>query len=330
MTLRRNALGTALGLLVTLPSALAACSPDDGGPGGSKIVVGLQADQGVGIQRVEVEATVDGVKVDTQSFAVQTGVFPKEMPVTGAPGGQLEVRVRGFGADPATPIVTRVGRARIQADTKLMRLKLDARCVGGPPVFGGAPPPATATCADGLTCVAGGCASPDVVLEGYAPGWPDAEPDICRPANAGAPEVILGTGQTDWAPLADGQVVELEQGPQGGNHIWVSARMKNLKRSGSRTLITGGLASGGEPIPPSAFVFTYDRDEGAYCKIFGLRFQVDAGASDLRDAYKRFLGQELDVTVEVIDATGASAKSTKRLRIAERRLCADGTYTTCN
>lgn len=323
--LARIARPLALALAAVAP--LVACSPSVDPPTsqGSGVVVGLQADDGLGLQRVEVEAKVDGVSVERRTIAVQAGSFPMEIALGGAPGAAVEVTVQAFGVgDTTLPALSRVGRAAIPVDKKLMRMKLDARCMSAPALRGSAP-----ACGDGLTCVAGACAPPDVTLEGYGPGWPDAEPDICRPANAGAPEVILGTGQTDWAPLKDGQLVELEQGPQGGNHVWVSARMKNLKRSGSRTVVTGAVV-GGEALPPAAFIFTYDRDEGAYCKIFGLRFQVDAGAGDMREAYKRLLGKEIDVTVEVIDPTGARASSTKRLKIADRRLCADGTYTTCN
>ena len=54
-------------------------------------------------------------------------------------------------------------------------------------------------------------------------------------------ELFLGTGQTDFSPLNDGQTLQLERGPQGGHHIWIAARMKNLRQSGSRTTLTAKL-----------------------------------------------------------------------------------------
>jgi hypothetical protein len=138
--------------------------------------------------------------------------------------------------------------------------------------------------------------------------------------------VILGTGQTDYLPLGDEQELRLEKGPQGGHHIWIAVRMRNLTQSGSVTTISATLPD--EPdvaVPSTAFVFTFDRDEGPYCKLWGLRYQVDSGASDLRTAYKRFLGKRLTVTVEVTDRAGVSASSTRTIRIAPLLLCPDGT-----
>ena len=164
-------------------------------------------------------------------------------------------------------------------------------------------------------------------LEDYAPDWAAAPPDICRPAKHGPPEVVVGTGQTDYAGLADGQVLQLEKGPQGGHHIWIALRMRNLRQSGSTTTITSRIEGdpAAAPVPPASYVFTFDRDEGSYCKLWGLRYQVDVGASDLRAEYKRFLGKKLAVTVEVADSTGAKGSGTKIVQLADKLLCPDGT-----
>ena len=184
------------------------------------------------------------------------------------------------------------------------------------------------------TSSAGRCASEDVTfdqLEDYDPSWPTSPPDICRPANHGPPELFLGTGQTDFAPVSDNQTLQLERGPQGGHHIWVAARMRNLRQSGSRTTLTAKLVDDPtSPISPAAYVFTFDRDEGNFCKLWGLRFQLDSGATNLAADYKRFLGKKLEVTVEVVDSTGAKAAATKVVLIADKLLCPDGTTTSCN
>jgi hypothetical protein len=172
---------------------------------------------------------------------------------------------------------------------------------------------------------------PDDRLTDYAADWATAPPaDACRPANPGPPEVVLGTGQTDYAPLADGQSVQLELGPQGGHHFWLAVRMKNLRQSGSTTALTSVLDGDPVPGPPMSVVFDYNVDEGSYCKIWGLRYQVDLGAVNLGTAYKRFLGKRASVTVDVTDTTGAHASSTRSVQIAETLLCPDGTTTSCD
>jgi hypothetical protein len=107
--------------------------------------------------------------------------------------------------------------------------------------------------------------------------------------------------------------------------------MRNLRQSGSPTTLTAKLLDDPtSPIAPAAYVFTFDRDEGNYCKLFGLRFQLDSGATDLAADYKRFLGKQVAVTVAVTDSTKATATSTKTVQIADKLLCSDGTTTTCN
>jgi hypothetical protein len=210
---------------------------------------------------------------------------------------------------------------------KLLRIQLDSRCV----TLGGGGPQAP-VCAAPQTCLSGRCQPADVgpaALEDYESTWATSPPDVCRPPNHGAPEVIIGQGQTDYGTLTDGQVLQLEKGPQGGHHIWIAARQRNLRQSGSITTITSTLEGDPTPVPPMAYVFTFDPDEGSYCKLYGLRYQVDAGATDLGTTYKKFLGKNLTVTVEVADSTGAKASSTRTVHIADKLLCPDGTDS-CN
>jgi len=95
--------------------------------------------------------------------------------------------------------------------------------------------------------------------------------------------------------------------------LWVALRMKNLKRAGSRTILTGVQPDTGLTVPETSFVFTFDPDEGGYCKLFGLRYQLDNGGAPV----EQFLGKPLDVTLEVRDSAGASAKTTTRVDIAD-------------
>lgn len=337
-----------LAALVPLGAALVACpgSPDDPA-GGASLVVGVQADDFGGlVEAVHIVTTIDGQPFSDETVAIGPGnpaALPKEIVLTGAPGARAEIVVEATttqaqtlgsrNASESTPVVVRRASARLVPDAKkLLRMQLETRCATFSAPGGSASP--APTCEAPQTCSAGRCIDADVSfaqLEDYDPSWASAPPDICRPAGHGAPELSLGTGQTDFAPLADGQTLQLERGPQGGHHIWIAARMKNLRQSGSRTTLTAKVVS--DPsivIAPAGYVFTFDRDEGNYCKLWGLRFQLDSGASDLGTTYKQFLGKTLEVTVEVVDSTNARATSTKTITIADKLLCPDGTTTTCN
>ncbi|MEO8797858.1 MAG: hypothetical protein ABI551_08235, partial [Polyangiaceae bacterium] len=119
-------------------------------------------------------------------------------------------------------------------------------------------------------------------------------------------------GQSYYLPLTEGQTLQAEAGPQGGHHIWIAARMKNLKQSGSTTKIAGVQPGSGATIPPTTLAFTYAPDEGGFCKLYGIRYQLDNEGVD----YKQFLGKPLDVNVTVTDPTGATVTSTAHIRVA--------------
>jgi len=335
-----------------LPAVLAACpggGGDDPGAQQASLVVGVQAEDFGGlVQAVHIVASVDGKVADDETITIggapgapgASGTLPKEILLQGAAGARAEVVVEALtsqagtrGATPTTPVVVRRAAAHLVPDAKkLLRMQLETRCVTfTAPGSTLAPAP---TCDAPQTCAFGRCVTEEVSfdqLEDYETGWATSPPDICRPANHGPPEVIIGTGQTDFAPLADGQTLMLEQGPQGGHHLWIAVRMRNLRQSGSPTTLTAKLVDDPtSPIAPAAYVFTFDRDEGNYCKLFGLRFQLDSGATNLAADYKRFLGKKVAVTVEVTDTTKATASATKTILIADKLLCSDGTTTTCN
>ena len=153
---------------------------------------------------------------------------------------------------------------------------------------------------------------PPAALETYSATWPTSAPDRCKPKDGGAPALQIGTGQSYYRPFAKDQTLQAEAGPQGGHHIWIATRMKNLKQAGSTTKISGVQPDTGLTIPPTTLAFGYAPDEGGFCKLYGLRYQLDNEGVD----YKPFLGKPLDVTVTVTDASGASATSTARVNIA--------------
>jgi hypothetical protein len=234
----------------------------------------------------------------------------------------VDVRVDVYGKDGegAAPLFTRLSSARfVPHHEMLLRVLLESRCIVYPAIKkakGQAPGPLSGpTCDASTTCIRGACRNPEVPpteLELFSPNWPTNAPDVCRPKNPGPPSVQIGTGQTGYTPLAPEQVLVAEAGPQGGHHIWIAVRMKNMKQAGSTTKISAVQPGTGVAIPPSSFAFTFDPDEGSYCKLYGLRYQLDNGGID----YTQFLGKPLDVTSTVVDSNGVTASSTAHIRVA--------------
>jgi hypothetical protein len=296
------------------------------------IVVGVDSDPLSGaIGTVQVSTTVGG-KVSSTQFA--TGALPYETRVlapsdTSAP---LLVAVAGYSGPSGTgsPLIARTAETHfVPGQMRFLRIHLQASCLLGLP--GG--PPGAPTCTSPQTCVGGACASdavPPQSLEPYSPGWAANVPDICKPVNAGPPVVQVGTGQTDYLPLTDGQTVQMEAGPQGGHHIWIATRQQNLRQAGTTTTITstqpvawaaGTLLTG----PRMSFVFNFEQDQGSFCKLYGLRYQLDVDGAD----YHQFLGKPLDVTVTLKDGAGATGTGHAHVNIDPTLLCPTGA-TICN
>jgi hypothetical protein len=308
-------------LLLLLP--FLACTSKS--PEGSGLVVGVQGEDVVatlGVVRVNVDVAGKRVATETIPTLGSTTALPKEITVTGASDARVDVRVDGFlGTSPdSAPILTRLASTQIVGGSmKLLRVNLESRCIVAMPGGGGGGP----VCNAPETCIGGRCAQSFVLpqdLESYTSNWPHNAPDACKPNPGETPIVIPGTGQTDYLPLVENQELALEKGPQGGHHIWIAARMKNLKQSGSTTTLTAVQPGTNVTAPPTSFVFTFDKDEGGFCKLWGLRYQLDTGGLD----YKQFLGKPLDVKVEIADRAGLKGSATVRIRIASQILCPPG------
>jgi hypothetical protein len=147
-----------------------------------------------------------------------------------------------------------------------------------------------------------------------APMDADATVDTyCKAGQGSAPEITIGQGQNDYLPLSDLETVQVEQGPQGGHHIWVAIRMKNLMRSGSHTVISGVAPELSVTVAPLDVIFTFEPSDGGYCILFGLRYQLDARGVD----YVPLLGKELDLSATVTDPSDSSAQGTKRVTLSK-------------
>ncbi len=293
-----------------------ACGP--GAPG--TLTVGVQGEALDGwLQSLHVVTTVDGqTETDEVFHASRADLFPQEIKIDarGNAKANVAVRVEGFITDDpsaSSPVIVRTARTTMPRApaNDLLRVRLDTWCVTSPPAGGLAGPTCTAP---GQTCIAGSCVGDGIDpsnLEIYSANWALDTPDACRPANPGAPVIVVGQGQTDYLPLADGQTLQAQTGPQGGHHIWIALRMQNLKQSGSTTTVTASVPGTGATVSPYAVVFTFDPDEGGFCKLYGLRFQLDANNADL----SQFLGHPLDVKVEVHDVLGEAGSGTVHLNI---------------
>jgi hypothetical protein len=293
------------------------------------VVVGVQSEPLSGaIGTLHIVTTLGGAPNSDETLA--PSALPHEIKVLPAGGdvtAGVGVEVDGYESATWTPqstdapVLVRTAETTFVPDqTVLLRVMLQGDCLLGLP--GG--PPGAPACAAPMTCIGGACATDTVApqgLEPYTPGWADDAPDVCKPANAGPPVVQVGTGQTDYLPLTDGETVQAEQGPQGGHHIWIAVRQQNLKQAGSTTTITSVQPGTNLAGPQMAFVFTFQSDQGSFCKLYGLRYQLDLDGTD----YHLFLGQPLDVTVVIADSTGASGTGVAHINIAPTLLCPSGT-----
>ena len=108
--------------------------------------------------------------------------------------------------------------------------------------------------------------------------------------------LAVGEGQADYLPEMDGDTAQVEAGPQGGHHIWVALRAKGLRQSGSITSISGHFPDLNLDVGPFNVIFTMEPDEGGFCKLYGLRFQLDQVVD-----INTLLGHPLDVKVTVSD-----------------------------
>jgi hypothetical protein len=280
---------------------------DGGGtvdPNHGTVIVGVTSDLrvGVDIDRVHVVMSVGGKVTKEEDLLASTSStpfkFPLELPFEDLDGDtDVAVQLDAFGVGGGTvPLTSRIASTKILAGKKLLfRVALDSRCVETN--SGNAP-----SCVAPETCVAGVCAASAVeakTLPAYSPAWTKVSNDICKPTGSGPPVVSVGEGQADYLPTMDGAEAQVEAGPQGGHHIWVAVRMKGLLQSGSITAVTGHFPELDQDIGPFQVIFTFDQDEGGYCKLYGLRFQLDQTVP-----IDQVLGKTLEVQVKVTDKEG--------------------------
>lgn len=293
----RTACALALGASA---AGFAACDGFDGGEG--SVVFGITSEIKPSlIERIEARVEVDGEERLTKTYAAGELAFPFELKVDElADDDPVDLSLDVF-AGGGVILNRRASTKGVDGRSLLYLVSLDAACAG-----------ATAPqCSEDQTCVAGACADafqdPSTLGDYYA-GWAGSGgSDRCEPG--GTPEVLVGEGQAAYLPLADGAVAQIEAGPQGGYHIWLAVRLKNLKQSGTVTEVSGRIDELSYDVPPFSVVFTFDPDEGGYCKVYGLRFRLDDEAHPVEG----LLGKTLDVTVTLTDMDGDVGVGKKRI-----------------
>jgi hypothetical protein len=311
---------TRIACLLVLAWSLFACGDATG-----TLVVGVTSDYraGTDLAQLDVVMQVDGEVLSQQSLALGTSSgktsFPAEFSFDGvSEGSTLTLTLRGFDIDGVLRVARHLETTAIGDATNLVRIHLESECMLRSDAEAQLISlPSAPTCNESTeTCIAGACGSANVPAgdqEPYRDDWPQAFGDICKPEDAGAAEVIVGKGQSDYLAAVDYELAQVEAGPQGGHHIWIAARIKNLRRSGSITSVGGEIPALMVSVTPLKVIFTFDPDEGDYCMVYGLRFQLDIDGAEI----ETLLGAEVKVMVEVTDSDGDSASGERWFTLSD-------------
>ncbi len=286
--------------------AVAACDTDDDL---ATVVIGVTSDYMAGsdLTRLDVVMEVDGAVTRETRLPLGASAgrtrFPTELAFEDVPdGAALALTLTGYDANDTVRVVRHVATTAKAGPKRLLRVHLEALCRLEPDGSSG---PSAPTCDEvSETCISGECRAAFVdpaQHEPYVEGWADRFGDVCKPPNAGDPIVIVGKGMSDYFAAEDYEVANVEAGPQGGHHIWIATRIKNLRRSGSITEVGGEFPDLGISVTPLKVIFTMDPDEGGFCKLYGLRFQIDIDGHDV----ETLLGHDVKVIVTITDSDGA-------------------------
>ena len=286
---------------------VAACGDNTSFPETSTVIIGVTSDYVVPAQldHLDVVMVVDGTETTHQQLVLGSGAgtthFPAEFAFSDvSPGAALAFTIKGYSSHDRLVVARHLTTKARFHDKRLIRVHLEQQCSLDGGLGGEVPAP---TCNETThTCIEGTCQNAAIGPdrhEAYTPDWVLTGSDACKPADAGAPEIIVGAGQSNYLAVEDYATAQVEAGPQGGHHIWIAARVHNLRRSGSITEVGGEIPALGLSIAPLLVVHTLSIDNGGYCKIFGLRFQIDIGAD-----VQSMLGQQIEVTVKIEDKSG--------------------------
>ncbi len=118
----------------------------------------------------------------------------------------------------------------------------------------------------------------------------------------GPPELELGTGEFAYEAMTDGDELTIINGPQGGYHLLLGVRMRNMDPNRVRMASTVVNVESGDMIGETLFFRgTFFRGESDDWEYAGLPAQVEP--SDVR-------GREVMITLEVTDRDDRVATDT--------------------
>jgi hypothetical protein len=296
-----------------------------GGAGGSEptgtVVVGVTTDllPGDEIDRLHLTMRVAGdvLRDETLTVGPAKGALqlPTELRFDDLPDG-TPVDVALEAIDGVLPFLWRTASTNVVAGrTLLLRTWLQRECIPSYRLEAGLYTP---TCEAPLTCISAACKDPFVPpsdLEPYAPDWATSFVDACKPEGHGPPEITIGQGETGYQPLTDGGPMTFEKGPQGGLHVWVAVRARNLHQQGSVTTISASLPDLGTTFEDVEVGYGYDPvddDDDGSCVLYGLRFVISNQVSTSAD----LVGEKLVLDVKVADVSGDIASDEKVVTLA--------------
>lgn len=126
------------------------------------------------------------------------------------------------------------------------------------------------------------------------------------PEISGPTSIEVGTGQFDYEPVTEGQELPIVEGPQGGYHVWLGLRARNLDprnlRIDSQLFDAESDDTGAPPEkvgePFFFFVRLFDDDEMGVYRTAGLPHQVERN---------RVRDKRLRLEVLVTDRDGRTA-----------------------
>ncbi|HHH28535.1 MAG TPA: hypothetical protein ENK57_09335 [Polyangiaceae bacterium] len=165
----------------------------------------------------------------------------------------------------------------------------------------------------GLALLVAGCA---VAGCSGAPGGTDAGPDAAGgDAGGGAARVELGTGTAAFEAIPEtGGELELVGGPQGGFHVFVTARLFNLDPEGMTLRFSARDSSTSTAVgTPAVFLLVaarVQREGDHFVRVGDFLILDDSSPDAVR-------GTTLDITVTAEDADGRAASDERTVLIVD-------------
>lgn len=286
----------------------AACAEPPAAPTGA-VVVGVTSDfvPGTDVARLTADVRAGDAWTERREWTMggrEPLTFPLELWLADLPdGARVDVAFAAYEglSEQAEPFARRETATSVVVDsTLLLRAHLEWECVPSFHLPSGALAP---TCQSPDTCIAAACEDPYVApgsLEPYSSSWAVDYADECRPAGAGEPEVLIGRGLDSFEPVEPAGPVLMEKGSQGGFHVWLALRARNLHRRGAVTTLEVSREDTGDALCHVEVPWDFAPSEGGACDLPGIQCIVSfdiLGAAELA-------GKAARISAKVVDLTG--------------------------